>query len=305
MKDVSSAASVATADKPHVRVQAGRGGGPRAEFAPPANLAPTNLPVPTGPEPTNLLAVIARAAADPRTDPPKMQALLDMQKSIAAEDARLAYIAAKLLLTKKLPTINKDGKIEFKDKGAGKAVLKFASFENINDIIKPLLDEFGFDLWYSSEPGVAGMINVIGHLDHQNGHTRQTVFPMPHDASGGKSGAQGWASAFSFGKRITTIGLLNIQTRALEDRDRDGSDRNVKPARGGGMVEVAEEGEKISDDQAMKMRELIDWCGVGTKRFCEHYGIAKVTDLPADLYGAAEKSCNDFHANKAGKTAHG
>ena len=45
--------------KERVRVQAGREGGPRAEFTEPAKLAPTNLPVPVGPEPTNFLAVIA------------------------------------------------------------------------------------------------------------------------------------------------------------------------------------------------------------------------------------------------------
>lgn len=289
------------AAKERVRVQAGRQGGPRAEFSPPAATAPTNLPVPAGPEPTNILTAIIRAAADPRTNTDKMSALLDMQKAIIAEEARLAYIAAKLELTDMLPTINKDGKIEFKDKGQGKATLKFASFENINDVIKPLLKKCGFDLWFSSKPGVAGMIDVIGHLDHRNGHTRETTFPMPHDASGGKSGAQGWASAFSFGKRITTIGLLNIQTKAIEDLDRDGSDRNLKRGRGEALVEAPAEVEKVSDDQAIKLRDLIEWCGVSNKVFCDHFGIVKVADLPVNLFEAAKKSCEDFHANQQAK----
>lgn len=297
MKDVTP--------KERVRVLAGRAGGPRAEFAPPAVPAPTNLPVPAGPEPTNMLAVIARAAADPRTDTAKMQALLDMQKGIMAEEARLAFISAKLLLNDKLPTINKDGKIEFKDKGQGKATLKFASFENINEIIKPLLKEFGFDLWFSSEPGVAGMINVVGHMEHRLGFFRITTFPMPHDASGGKSGAQGWASAFSFGKRVTTIGLLNIQTKALEDRDRDGNQGNFKPARGGGMAEAPPEIETIDNEQHFKIRELIEWCGVPMATFLDHYGIKKLSDLPVNLFGAAEKSCKDFHANREAKSKHG
>lgn len=299
MKDVSPSTRVATSEKPHIRVQAGREGGPRGEFAPPANLAPTNLPVPAGAEPTNLLAVIARAAADPRTDTAKMQSLLNMQKDIVAEEARIAYIGAKLLLTRKLPTINKDGKIEFKDKGAGKAVLKYASFENINDVIGPLLDQFGFDLWFSSEPGVAGMINVIGHLDHQNGYTRQTVFPMPHDASGGKSGAQGWASAFSFGKRITTIGLLNIQTRAVEDRDRDGSDRNVKPARGGGMAEVEEPSPPITPAQRDRLVDLLTEANIKESQFCTKYGVGQIIQLPSNLFDAAVKAIEEHAAQKA------
>lgn len=289
------------AAKERVRVQAGREGGPRAEFSPPAATAPTNLPVPGGPEPTNILSAIIRAAADPRTDTTKMQALLNMQKELVAEEARLVYIGAKLELTDMLPIINKDGKIEFKDKGNGKAVLKFASFDNINDIIKPLLKKCSFDLWFSSEPSVPGMINVIGHLDHRNGHTRSTTFPMPHDASGGKSAAQGWASAFSFGKRITTIGLLNIQTKALEDQDRDGSDRNLKRGRGEVMVEAPAEPDCVTDDQAIKLRDLIEWCGIGTPKFCDHYSIPKVTALPENLFDAAKKACEDYHANQQQK----
>jgi len=252
----------------------------------------------------SILSVIAAAAADPRCDVAKMKELLSMEKEIRAEQARIAFIDAKLALTFKLPTINKDGKIEFKDKGAGKATLKYASFENINDIIKPLLHDHEFDLWFSSEPGAAAMINVIGHLTHRMGFERTTTFPMPHDASGGKSGAQGWASAFSFGKRVTTIGLLNIQTRALEDRDRDGNEGNFKRSKEG-FAEVPAEVEKISEDQMVKMRDLIEWCGVPQKKFLEHYGIAKVSDLPADMFDAAKKACEDFHANREAKAKHG
>lgn len=256
-------------------------------------------------QPKNVLAIIADAAANPAINPATMRELLDMQKEIVAEQARLAYTEAKLALKRKLPVINKDGRIEFKDKGAGKATLRFASFENINEIIGPLLDEFGFDLWFSSEPGLAGMINVIGHLDHKRGHTRETTFPMPHDASGGKSGAQGWASAFSFGKRITTIGLLNIQTRAMEDRDRDGSEKNLKRAKGGGLAEVPDEVPTITAAQKETLLEKINWCGVSLAKFHEHYGIEKTADLPANLFDAAVKACEDFHANKQAKERHG
>lgn len=246
----------------------------------------------------SFLSVILTAAADPKCNVEKMQALLAMQKEVVAEATRLTFIDQKLQLTDKLPTINKDGKIEFKDKGHGAATLKFASFENINDVIKPLLREFGFDLWFSSEPGVAGMINVIGHLEHRDGYVRTTTFPMPHDGSGGKSGAQGWASAFSFGKRVTTIGLLNIQTKAMEDRDRDGFPGDVKRAKGGGLVEAPDERPNISAKQRGDLEGLLVWAGVPEARFCEKYGIADIKDLPADLFPAAEKAIKDHHATK-------
>lgn len=254
--------------------------------------------------PDNLLAVILAAAADPRCNVEKMQALLSMQKEVAAEQARISYTQDKLALTRKLPTINKDGKIEFKDKGQGKALLRFASFENINEVIRPLLDEFGFDLWFSSEPGVAGMINVIGHLDHHQGHTRTTTFPMPHDASGGKSGAQGWASAFSFGKRITTIGLLNLQTKAIEDRDRDGNAGNFKPAADGGLAEINED-RAISAGQRNEIVTAITDAKITEAQFCAHYGINQVGLLPESLFAAAIKEVAAHKQKQKDAKAHG
>lgn len=248
----------------------------------------------------SLVSAIMAAARDPRCDVSKMQALLAMQKEVVAEEARLTFIADKLLLNNKLPVINKDGKIEFKDKGAGKATLKFASFENINEVIKPLLKEFGFDLWFSSDPGAAGMINVVGHLEHRLGFIRLTTFPMPHDASGGKSGAQGWASAFSFGKRVTTIGLLNLQTRAIEDLDRDGNQGNFKRSTTG-LAEVPEDAPKVSPAQVHELDLEMEDAGVSIANFCTSYTIADVKDLPAALFEAAKKKLRDHKAKKAGK----
>lgn len=257
--------------------------------------------------PTNTLAVLVEAMS--RKDAANLQIVATLHKEMVAEQSRLDYIEAMRDLKRALPVINKDGKIEYKaDAARGKraATLRFASFENIHEVITPLLDEYGFDLWFSSEPGVAGMMNVIGHLEHKNGYVRQTVLPMPHDGSGGKSGAQGWASAFSFGKRIATIGLLNIRTRAPEDRDVDGA--TVKRTKGGapqtieGGAVVAktdmppddEQVDVCSEDQLIKVREAIEGCGVPEKTFLKHFNIQKVSQLPAADFKDALQACRSY-----------
>jgi hypothetical protein len=254
---------------------------------------------------TSTLAVIADALKDPNFKPENMRLVLDMHKEMIAEQARLNFTASMRELKRKLPTVNRDGKIEYKDKGAGKAKIMFASFENIHDIIRPLLDEHGFDLWYSSEPGSPGMINVIGNLDHEDGHVRRTIFPMPHDASGGKSGAQGWASAFSFGKRIATIGLLNIVTRAKVDQDRDGA--APTQAKGGAPVDDSdlasqdEDTPKITTEQHDKLIDALEGCGVSRKKFCEVYKITAIVDLPAVSFAQAMQDCADYKAKHKDK----
>lgn len=255
--------------------------------------------------PTNTLAVIAEALNNRNFKPENMRLVLDMHKEMVAEQGRLDYISAMRDLKRKLPVINKDGKIEYKEdasRGKKAATLRFASFENIHEVISPLLDEFGFDLWFSSEPGVPGMMNVLGHLEHRNGYVRVTVLPMPHDASGGKSGAQGWASAFSFGKRIATIGLLNIRTKAPEDRDLDGNRAKVtksgKPQviEGQVLVDTPVEDAVVlcSEAQLIQVRDGIEGCGVSETAFCNHFKIAKVSQLPAASYQDALAACKSY-----------
>ena len=303
MKDVTP--------KDRVRVQAGRAGGPRVEFAAPAMPAPTNLPVPTGPEPTSFLAVIARAAADPRTDPPKMQALLNMQTQIEDREAQKEFTRSFIALQEELPPIRRDGKIEIREKDASgsrergrvQQSTPYATFNNIMKAIKPLLIKHGFALSFATEP-VGERLLVKGILDG-HGHQRTTSFPLPAETSGSKNNVQGWGSSMSYGKRYCTIALLNIVSEAPEDQDADGYTGNLKPAKGGGLAEVPEDDEKISPRQKEDLLKKIEWCGVSLAVFHEHYGITKTGDLPANLYAAAIKACDDYHENKKAKAGHG
>jgi len=295
--------------KDRVRVAAGREGGPMPVRRSQEVAAPADHAVVAGPEPTNFLAIIARAAADPRTDVAKMQALLDMQRQIEDRDAMKAFNAAFVALQRDLPAIKRDGKIEIREKDAaggrsGKVQQStpYATFNNIMKVLKPLLERHGFTLSFATEPALDGArIMVRGFLDHIGGHQRSTAFPLPAETSGSKNNVQGWGSSMSYGKRYCTIALLNIVSEALEDADTDGHiERNMKPAAGGGFAEV-EERKTISEEQIIVMRDLVEWCGVPKAKFLEHYTIKKLADLPADLFEVAKKDCQQFHANQQRK----
>lgn len=290
MKDVTP--------KGRVRVQAGREGGPRAEFVPPAAVAPTNLPVPAGPEPTNFLGVILRAAADPRCDVGKMQALLSMQREIENREAEKAFTRDFMALQRLLPVIDRDGKI---DHGAGKQKNLYSTYPNIMRVCKPLMDAHGLTLSSKIRAGTDGKIVVVSTLRHVEYYKDESEFPLPADPTGSKSPPQGWGSSQQYGMRYNAIALLNIISEDPRDRDHDGHAGNFKNAKGGGYAQVPDQVETIDDAQIVVIRELIEWCGIGAKRFCEHYTIAKVADLPKDLYGAADKACRDYHENQQRK----
>jgi hypothetical protein len=213
-----------------------------------------------------------------------MRELLDMQKEIMAEQSKRDFNAAFIALQRELPTIRRDGKIEIREKVAGERVGRvqqatpYATFNAIMGAIKPLLVKHGFALSFETEP-MAERLLVKGRLEG-HGHERTTAFPLPAETSGSKNNVQGWGSSMSYGKRYCTIALLNIISEAQEDRDTDGNENKptLKDAKGGGFVEVPDR-PKVTEEQAIALRDLIEWCGVGTRKFVEHYGIKTVADL--------------------------
>jgi ERF superfamily len=287
--------------KERVRVQAGRGGGPKTMQAVAVRQsAPT--PAVTAP-PADFLSLLYQMAIDPRVDVEKMKAGLDMQERIENRDAVKAFTRDFIALQDVLPIIDKDGKI---DHGAGKQKNLYSTYPNIMKVCKPLLKAHGFALasWVEPEAGGARIV-VVSQLDHVEHHHRTSRFPLPNEQSGSKNPVQGWGSTQQYGMRYNAIALLNIVSEAPGDRDTDGRVGNFKNAKGGGLAEVPDEVSTITAAQKETLLEKINWCGVSLAKFHEHYGIEKTADLPANLFDAAVKACEDFHANKQAKERHG
>jgi len=263
-------------------------------------------------EAKNVLAIIADAAANPAVNPENMRALLDMQKEIMAEQSRRDFNAAFIALQADLANVRvtRDGKIEVRKRdasgernGAVQQATPYATFNSIMRTIQPLLTKHGFALSFATEPAGERLL-VRGFLDG-HGHQRTTAFPLPAETSGSKNNVQGWGSSMSYGKRYCTIALLNIVSEDPKDRDTDGHEGNFKPARGGGFAEAPDEEEKITVAQKDRLLEKIEWCGVSMVKFHAHYGITKTGDLPASLFDAAIKACDDYHANRQATVKHG
>lgn len=276
---------------------------PTGKPKPAANAVAVRKPTPAA-APVNMLAVIARAAADPNCQPSKMRELLDMQKELAAEEARVAFIQA--FGRMKLPEIRTDGRIEIKEKVGGvrsgpvQQSTPYATFQNIMRTVKPSLDANGFTLSFATEPTADGSrIIVHGFLDHERGHRRSTAFPLPAETSGSKNNAQGWGSAFSYGKRYCTIALLNLVSNAKEDADLDGA--TTAPATGELPAKqldetVVDPTKPINAEQIKAVNEAIAECGVPLATFCEKYGITKVAELPAVEFKNAKLACQKYAA---------
>jgi hypothetical protein len=176
------------------------------------------VPVPPSDAPSTVLALIERVALDRSDNVEKLERMMAMYERLKAKEAELAYNAAKGRILKKLAGINivknrsvlheiDKGKLQ---KGVFEA-FNYASLEEIDKHLRPLLAEEDMDLSYSAEPGEGGNILIRGRLKHlPGGHHEDFFMPAPPDTTGGKSSVQAVGSTNSFLRRYVVCNIFNI-----------------------------------------------------------------------------------------------
>lgn len=161
---------------------------------------------------TNIMAVISRAAADPACDIDKLERLMAMHERMQARDAEAEFNAAMAAMQSDIPSIAERGAIVVN----GQKRSDYATFEDINDVIKPIMQQHGFAITFKVE-NVASGLSVTGILMHRAGHRESTAMLLPLDTSGSKNAVQAVGSSTSYGKRYVMSALLNLTTRGEDD----------------------------------------------------------------------------------------
>jgi len=183
------------------------------ELTTPAQAAPSTAVMTAG----EMFNSIMQAVRDPSLSVEKAAALLDLQERMIDRQAKAEFFAAKSKVMLEMPRITKDGAIKNKE---GKVQSRFATFEAIDKIVRPICNAAG--LVYSFSPGQSGnLITVTCELAHTSGHVEKYgPLPLQLDTSGSKNATQGAGSAMSYGKRYTLCGALNIVTEGADDDGR-------------------------------------------------------------------------------------
>ena len=142
-----------------------------------------------------------------------------------ATKADAAFTAAFLKMQPEIPIIDETGEIVYRDGRKG----TYAQNEDIQAAIGPILQRHGFSLTFETSYPREFTIRVEGVLRHRRGHERRSAFESTADTSGGKTVAQSRGSILSYGHRYTTVDLLNIQTRGIDDDGRSGLPSRFDP----------------------------------------------------------------------------
>ena len=155
----------------------------------------------------------------------KLQIVLQMQREILSDRRREAFETAFVAMHAKMPRVNKHG---FVDLGDGKGY-KFAKWEDMDEAIRPRLEEFGFALRFTQVNGESGLVTVRGELVHLDGHSVSSERAMPPDRGRGRNDLQAIGSSISYAKRYLAEGLLNIVREGQDDDGRKAVPQPISP----------------------------------------------------------------------------
>lgn len=155
----------------------------------------------------SLIPMIDKLVERPEFDVEKLERLLDMQERIMNRTAMEQFNAAMAQMQDEMPSIEERGKAHN---------TMYATFEDINDVAKPIMKRHGFAVSFRVK-NIQGGIEVTGVLMHKGGHREETTMTLPLDTSGSKNAVQAVGSSVSYGKRYVMSALLNITTRNSDD----------------------------------------------------------------------------------------
>jgi hypothetical protein len=197
-------------------------------------------------QPRSLIEVIAQAVLDPRLDVEKMSKLLDMQERILEQERRQQFAEALAQLQARIPQIDKHGAIQ---DNSGKVRNKYAKYEDIDIVLRPMIADAGFSVTFNEEDATAAGRRYSCTLLHRGGHSVTKYLTLPLDSSGSKNSIQGAGSTFSYARRYLLTAHLNLVQRG---EDIDGNDPTL-----------------VSLDQSTAIRDLIKETGSNEKTFLE------------------------------------
>ena len=172
-----------------------------------------------------LLAQIIAASTNPEVDAAKMEQMANLATRLQDRERETQFAQDFAAAVMEMPRISKQNRIIMPVKGATDGRTreqgKFASWENIDKVIRPILAKNRLVLTFRLGHAEGGAVAVTPILTHRNGYREVgDAMRVPADQSGAKNAAQMIGSSSSYGKRYAGCAMLNIVT---EDEDRDGT----------------------------------------------------------------------------------
>jgi hypothetical protein len=231
------------------------------EAAVPENTALAERPL-TDPTPMVLL----QQAIESGLNPDHLEKLMALQERWEKNQAEKAFAVAMAACQAEMPTVATDA-VNTETKS------RFARFETIQEVAKPIYNKHGFSLSFGDgeQSPFEGFKRIVCDCTHSAGKTRRYHIDLPIDGIGpkgnpigGMNRVQGCVSTNSYGERVLTCNIFNI---TIAGKDRDGRDT-----------------QKITEEQVAIICEWIEQIEIKPDPILKWMDIEKFNDLPMSKY---------------------
>jgi ERF superfamily len=226
------------------------------------------------------IAMIERAARDPKIDVSKLKELLELRDREREQQAVQAFAQAMVDAQAQMEPIRRD---------MFNPVTKsrYASYAALDRKMRPIYSRNGFGLTFNTEPTSSkDFSRVLCDVMHAAGHVRHYQKDVPIVTEGAKGKefmtlTHASISADTYGMRDLLRMIFNIATT-----DDDGNAAAAGPA--------------VSPEQLIELEKLIEETQANLDKFCAHMRIAELPALPASRFEEAKIALRTV-AKKAGR----
>jgi hypothetical protein len=172
---------------------------------------------------TSMLNFIAQAVTNPDIDANKLKMLLDMQRGVAADDAKAQFFRALHAAQQEMPRVKKNGTIDLGEKdGKSRGSMRFATWEDVDSVARPIYAKHGFSVTFSSPEKSEQGIVWRATWRHVAGHDESNSMTLPPDTGAGRNPLQAAGSTNSYAKRFLTEDFWNIVREGADDDGKRG-----------------------------------------------------------------------------------
>lgn len=219
--------------------------------------------------PADLMTIIQRVVEGPLNleKVEVLERLLAMQERVTAQQREAAFADALTQAQSEVPPMRKDGSIVVK----GVLRSKYVTIDTLDDVLRPIMEKYGFSFTLSEVGIKEGMREFAGTLMHRSGYTKTLSVHLPLDKSDFRSAVQSEGSTISYARRQLYKAHFNIVERGLDD---DGSGQSL---------------EEITADEAADLHTRLVDTKSNVPAFLNYFGIADLKTMrKADLSRAYE-----------------
>lgn len=204
-------------------------------------------------KPANVLEIIDRMSRMPNVSTAKLAEMMELQERLEARESKKAFEAAMSLAQRAMHGIVLDA-------NNPQTQSKYASYKELDRVIRPIYTELGFALSFGTADGApAEHVRVTCDVSCA-GHTKSYHLDVPADGKGAKGGnvmtkTHATMSALSYGRRGLCMLIFNLVPGGTWDDDGN--------AAGGGKATGEDPHRQLSEDELQQLMHRATEVGAG------------------------------------------